>query len=245
MMNMVPPTSLRESAIATVAGWIVGGRFRPGDTLPIESDLETELGVSRTVVREALRSLVAKGLVLTGPRVGTRVRPYAEWNLFDADVIAWRLDAGVDAAFVRDLLELRLAIEPTAARLAAGAADPADVAAIEDAYRRMGYSVEGRGNYLSSDLAFHTAILKAAHNQFITGLVPVFTGYLRVSFRLSVKNRTRARASLPAHLRLLRAIAAHKPAVAERAAIALIETARGDIEADIASDEHFLVEGIA
>ena len=232
---MASTPHLQRDTVGRIAQWIVGGRFRPGDTLPIETAMGSELAVSRTVIREALKALTAKGMVHTGPRVGTRVQPYAAWNLFDPDVVAWRLDAGVDAAFVRDLLELRLAIEPVAARLAARAATPADVAAIREAFAGMTASVDGRGNYLRNDLAFHTAVLNAAHNQFIAGLVPVFSGYLRVSFRLSVKSRTSARSSLPAHRRLLDAIAAHKPRVAEKAAAALIETARRDIEADIAT----------
>ena len=71
-----------------------------------------ELAVSRTVVREALKMLTAKGMVVTGPRVGRRVRPRSAWNHFDPDIVNWRLEAGVDAAFVRDLMELRLALEP-------------------------------------------------------------------------------------------------------------------------------------
>lgn len=238
---MATSTQLQRDTIGRIARWIIAGRFRPGDTLPIESAMGNELAVSRTVIRESLKALTAKGMVSTGPRVGTRVKPHAAWNLFDPDVVAWRVDAGVDAGFVRDLVELRLAVEPVAARLAARAASSEDVAAIKDAFARMKASVEGGGNYLHSDLAFHTAVLNAAHNQFIAGLVPVFSGYLRVSFRLSVKSRMSARNSLPAHERLLDAIVARKPTVAARAASALIERARRDIEADIASDEHVLV----
>lgn len=231
-----------KDTVERIADWIVGGRFHPGDTLPIESAIGEELAVSRTVVREALKALVAKGLVITGPRVGTRVRPVADWNLFDPDVLDWRMRAGVDAAFIRDLVELRLAIEPAAARLAARAADDEDIVAIRTAYRGMVDAVAGRGSYLLADLAFHEAVLRATHNQFIAGLVPAFSALLRVSFRLSVKSRANAQASLPMHERLAEAIFARDSAAADRASTTLIESARRDIENDIAGEPGFAFE---
>src|SRR5512139_332648 len=112
----------KQATVDQIASWVFSGRYGPGDTLPIEPAIGEELAVSRTVVREALKTLGAKGLVVCGPRRGTRVRPRSAWNHFDPDVVNWRLEAGVDETFVRDLFELRLAIEPAAARLAARAA---------------------------------------------------------------------------------------------------------------------------
>ena len=66
-----------------------------------------ELGVSRTVVREAVKSLIAKGLLRTGPKVGTRVLPPEQWNWFDPDVVVWQSKAGLTREFLRDLQELR------------------------------------------------------------------------------------------------------------------------------------------
>ena len=77
------------------------------------------LGVSRTVVREAVKSLVAKGLLVTGPKLGTRVLPEEHWNWFDPDVVAWQSKAGLTREFLRDLQELRRVVEPAAVRLAA------------------------------------------------------------------------------------------------------------------------------
>ena len=73
-------TQRRHASVDKIASWIVGGRFAPGDSLPIEPAIGEELAVSRTVVREALKTLTAKGLVVTGPRLGTRVRPRSAWN---------------------------------------------------------------------------------------------------------------------------------------------------------------------
>ena len=83
---------------------IVAGRYAAGMSIPPEPILCDELGVSRTAVREAVKSLIAKGLVTTGPKVGTRVSTEEHWNWFDPDVIAWKSKAGITAAFLRDLL---------------------------------------------------------------------------------------------------------------------------------------------
>lgn len=222
---------LHAPAVDRIAAWIVGGRFAPGDTLPIEPAIGDELGVSRTVVREAIKTLAAKGMVVAGRRVGTRVRARADWNHFDPDVVRWRLAAGVDDRFVRDLIELRRAIEPAAARLAACAATPADLAGATEALRDMTSAAHGRGDYLAADLDFHTRLLTATHNQFVAGMVPALSALLSVSFKLSVTSLAGARASLPAHRRVLDAIAARAPARAEAAMVALIERTRDELGA--------------
>ena len=91
---------------------VVAGRYAVGAALPPEPLLCAELGVSRTVVREAVKSLVAKGLISTGPRVGTRVMPEEHWNWFDPDVVAWQSKAGLTPGFLRDLQDLRRVVEP-------------------------------------------------------------------------------------------------------------------------------------
>ena len=98
---------------------ILSGRYPVGASLPPEPLLCEEFGVSRTVVREAIKSLVAKGLLFTGPKVGTRVLPDADWNWFDPDVVAWQAQCGLTPEFLKDLQELRRVVEPAAVRLAA------------------------------------------------------------------------------------------------------------------------------
>ena len=99
---------------------IVSGHYAVGGALPPEPMLCETLGVSRTVVREAVKSLVAKGLLVTGPKLGTRVLPEEHWNWFDPDVVVWQSrDRPVAREFLRDLQELRRVVEPAAVRLAA------------------------------------------------------------------------------------------------------------------------------
>ena len=116
---------------------IVAGRYLPGTAIPPEPTLCDTLGVSRTVIREAVKSLVAKGLLITGPKLGTRVLPSDGWNWFDPDVVAWQSKAGLTREFLRDVQDMRRIVEPAAVRLAAERATAQDVAAIEAAYVGM------------------------------------------------------------------------------------------------------------
>ncbi len=226
---MTEPRSIHRVAVETIAGWILGGRYVPGTTLPTEPEIGSSLGVSRTIVREAIRTLAAKGMVSVGPRVGTRVRPRGDWNPFDPDIIRWRIALGIDSTFIRDLVELRLAIEPAAAALAARRAEAADIARLEKAYQAMAAAEDVEADWMPADLAFHGAILAGTHNQFFTALAPVIETVLRVSFHLSVSSRDSARSSLPYHDAVRRAITERQPEEAEASLRFLILSARRDM----------------
>src|SRR5512140_2063758 len=120
---VVIPTRRAHSNHAEVARSIgidiISGRLAEGARLPGDAELTATFGVSRPVLRESVKTLVAKGLLSTKARVGTVVRGRSAWNMFDADVLAWHLDVGIDRRFLSDLAEIRLAIEPRAAALAA------------------------------------------------------------------------------------------------------------------------------
>jgi len=121
---------------------IIAGQYPVGASLPPEPILCEQLGVSRTVIRESVKSLVAKGLIFTGPKVGTRVLPEEQWNWFDPDVIAWQAKAGLTPEFLRDLQALREVVEPAAVRLAAVRATEADIQALTAAYLGMKKAIE-------------------------------------------------------------------------------------------------------
>ena len=141
---------------------IVSGHYPAGTSLPPEPVLGESLGVSRTVVRESIKSLIAKGLITTGPKVGTRVQPEDQWNWFDPDVITWRSKAGITPEFLRDLQDLRRIVEPAAVRLAAQRATPADIADLEQAFAGMHHALHHGGDYVVHDLRFHQGLLRAA-----------------------------------------------------------------------------------
>jgi DNA-binding FadR family transcriptional regulator len=238
------PKSFHAAVVDRLAAMIIGEEQGMRSQLPTEAELCLSMGVSRTILREAVKTLAAKGMLITGPRTGTRPLPPSQWNLLDPDVIRWRLDAGVDQTFVRDIIELRLAIEPEAARLAGLRATHQDIDALQRAYGTMEKAVmTGAGGYLEGDLAFHEAILTATHNQFYAALAPAVNALLGVSFRFSVKSRDSARSSLPHHKAVADAIAHGDGAGAESMIRALIASARSDIETDMARDDFLLTDG--
>jgi len=214
---------------------IVAGRYAAGASIPPEPALCAELGVSRTVVREAVKSLIAKGLMTTGPKVGTRVLSSDHWNWFDPDVIVWQTKAGLTAEFLRDLLDLRRVVEPAAMRLAALRATPQDIAEIELAYAGMRRAVEEGGDYVTYDLRFHQGLLRASRNRMLVQMSKALGALLRTSFEISTRRKNGPRISLPMHREVLDAVMAHDPDRAEKAIQQLIDGARNDIEGVLAS----------
>jgi GntR family galactonate operon transcriptional repressor len=210
---------------------VLGNGTAPGDTLPDESALSERFGVSRTVVREAIKVLASKGLVETRPKVGTQVRPRRYWNLLDSDVLAWRYETGPDEGFLEDISEVREIIEPPAAALAAERATLDEVAEILAWCDRMNDAAADDGNdYIDADMAFHTAILDACHNDLLAQLSDTITMALRLSRRLTVSVAGSSLAAMPAHWAVAHAIRDHEPRAAERAMHELLCTTARDIE---------------
>jgi DNA-binding FadR family transcriptional regulator len=142
---------------------IVSGRFSAIDGLPNEGVLSSELKISRTAVREAIKMLTAKGLVGSRPRRGTEVRPVSDWNLLDSDVLRWLRESPPDRRIVIELLELRLGFEPEAA---ARRADATQLARIGEAYGFMRESAAGNYDPVEADCRFHESIIAATNNRF-------------------------------------------------------------------------------
>jgi DNA-binding FadR family transcriptional regulator len=99
----------------TIGMDIIVGRYPEGTGLPRDAKLTSMFDVSRTVLRESVKTLSAKGLLSSKAGVGTWVRERSAWNMFDPDVLGWHLEAGIDKRFLRDLADIRLAVEPRAA----------------------------------------------------------------------------------------------------------------------------------
>jgi len=144
-----------------------------------ELELCRHLNVSRTVLRESIKVLAAKGLVDVRPKVGIRVLPRNHWNLFDPDLLAWQQERGVDDVFARNLCEVRLIVEPAAARLAATRATDDEIVLLEDSFREMERNVRNREAYIIADVKFHSGIIDACHND----LLMQMNLTIRVAFR--------------------------------------------------------------
>ncbi|ALL66814.1 GntR family transcriptional regulator [Paraburkholderia caribensis MBA4] len=223
--------TLHRQVLNQMGEQICSGKFAPGDILPAEPVLAEQMQVSRITIRETMKSLSAKGMLQVRRRYGTIVLPRSQWQLFDPDVITWRARAGtVDAGLIQDLMELRLIIEPNAARLAARRATDEDRVAVRRAFKAMERAVAGHGEYVPADLAFHGAILTACHNQFVQQMQSALSAILRTSFELSSEIAGGPARSLPMHEALCVAIEKGDEAAAEAAVLTLIERAEKDFE---------------
>jgi DNA-binding FadR family transcriptional regulator len=199
---------------------IVTGEFA-GKIFPTEADLAKQFDVSRSVTREAVKMLTAKGLLSARPRQGTIVQPETSWNLFDPDVLRWLLERKFSISLLRQFSELRVSIEPAAAELAARTATADGLALIDAGYRRMVAAEAGQDDTLDADIAFHVAILEASGNPFYAQFRDVVATALRTSIRFT--NRFKGRtASLPAHKAVRDAIEARDSAAAEAAMSSII-----------------------
>lgn len=214
---------------------IVSGEFEAGSQLPNEADLAARLAVSRGGVREAIKALAAKGLVEPRPRLGTRVLPRPEWNLMDRDVIEWHGHAP-DHTFLNDLMELRIMVEPGAARLAAERADEQLISQLETAYTGMAahadHLPDDEESFVAADLAFHLTILRASGNQLIEQLGRLLETGLHHALEATSHLPGGVRATLPLHKAVLNAIRTGKPAAAERATTRLLDTTMAAIRDD-------------
>lgn len=129
---------------------IVGGAYEPREGLPTEAELCVRFGVSRTAVREAVKMLSAKGLVSSKPRQGISVMPQDAWNIFDSDVLQWLLEGNPSLTVLKEFFQMRIAIEPEAAALAARYARPERIEALGNALERM-HSEAGHGEAARKD----------------------------------------------------------------------------------------------
>jgi DNA-binding FadR family transcriptional regulator len=187
---------------------IVTGQYSKDNPFPIEADLREQLGVSRSVLREAVKMLTAKGLLGARPRLGTFVQPEERWNLLDPDVLRWLLERKVSLDLLIEFAEVRLAIEPAAAGLAARFAGPKGKAAIARAIARMQAAERGEDDPLASDIAFHVAVLHASGNRFYSQLSELTETALRVSINATNKLKGVRIASAADHKKVADAILA-------------------------------------
>jgi DNA-binding FadR family transcriptional regulator len=215
-----------------IGSWIVDGRVAPGQTLPPEPELCVSLGVSRGALREAMKALAAKGMVEMRPRTGTAVREQRHWNFLDGAVLRWSAVSDRDA-LLQNLWELRLAVEPAAARLAARRATAEDRAVIAGACEGM-HAANIAGEHVAfndADVEFHTALLHASHNELYGSLNNALSLALRVSFDITSRVPGGPHATLPRHQAIADAVAHGDEEAASRAAEQLMQSVPTDFKA--------------
>ena len=210
---------------------IVTGVRPPGVLLPGELELAEQRGVSRSVVREALRMLAAKGLLESRPKAGTRVRDRQHWNLLDPDLLAWMFEGSPPLHFVRSLFQLRLIVEPAAAELAAVGRSARQLSRLGHALERMNSAGLAAPEGQAADQQFHTIILEATGNELLMSLAGTISSAVRWTTFFKYRASRKPHDPMPAHRALFEAIAESDGAAARRATTNLIERALLDTEA--------------
>ncbi len=185
---MVLHYSLREQVLHAIGIRIISGELQPGDVLPKEDTLSKEYGVSRTVIREAVKGLAARGLVESRPKVGTIIRPRSDWQMLDPAVLEWVAASEKSGDFMYHLAEVRAAIEPATAELAARHATPEDIARMREAYVQLENSIDhdDQDAWALADLAYHESIVAAAHNEFLAYIIRALRKPLQSKRRINI-----------------------------------------------------------
>ncbi|KMT64472.1 FadR/GntR family transcriptional regulator [Catenovulum maritimum] len=194
---------------------IVAGTFEPGSLIDDENKLADRYQVSRVVIRDAVKILVGKGLLDVRRGIGTKVRPRDQWVLWDDDVLAWHISAPPCPAFLKQLMDIRLAFEPKAARWAAERASDQDISAIEAAILSMEANKNSIDKFIVADAHFHKAVLRAAHNEFLSSMEGVIYSALLVSVQITNQDAAQNEASIPFHREVYQAILDKDAALAE------------------------------
>jgi DNA-binding FadR family transcriptional regulator len=203
-----------HSALAQdIGSRILRGDFKPGSSLPNEAHWCRVFKVSRSAVREAMKMLIAKGLVVSRPKIGSRVEPRERWNLLDRDVLAWYGSVPDQKRFLMSVQQMRYIFEPEAAALAARHRTQGQLVEIETACREMGEaaSLETR---TSADVRFHLAILRAAGNEFLVPFGFLIESGLAHVFEHTTRHIVDVREAQSLHEKIARAIREKRPRVA-------------------------------
>jgi DNA-binding FadR family transcriptional regulator len=212
---MAAKTSTRGqvAAVVDILGYrIAAGQYQALETLPVEQELADSLEVGRNALREAVKVLSGKGLISTAPRSGTRVRQREDWNMLDPDILRWHADPDIASEkFMLDLIEMRRIVEPKAAELAAVRASRDDVASILSAYEMMAASGDDEVRRIDADIQFHSAILRASHNEVLTHFRHAIEAYLKAHSRMGRELSAAAkRRDLERHQQIAMAVATGK-----------------------------------
>ena len=187
---------------------IIKGEYKPGDTLPNEDNLCKQFDVSRGALREATKLLTQKGLIRVRPKIGTVVQPPPEWNLFDAEILSWKLETIDKADFLKKITEVRRIIESQAAKLAAKRAGDAELALLRDCYDKMeqALNIESEYDYetyLQLDMAFHMAILDACLNELLARIGHTMRQAVVAARKADIQDFGIQRESLIYHLQII------------------------------------------
>ena len=164
---------------------ILAGEYEAGSILPGEIELGEQFGVSRTAVREAVKMLAAKGMLLPRPRIGTRVMPQTNWNFLDQELLTWWMTRDNFDQVMEHFLILRRLLEPQACSLAAMNASEKQRALLASLMAEMRELHEdfNRERWIQVDTQFHQLIYEASGNPFLMSFANLFSSVYHSYFR--------------------------------------------------------------
>jgi DNA-binding FadR family transcriptional regulator len=172
--------SNQDNIAAVLGAEILSGERKPGDRMPSDADMLKRFGVSRVVTREVIKTLAAKGMVVSKMKLGTIVLDPSHWNWLDPDVLSWRVSVGLDLEFMAQITAVRRAVEPAAAALAAANHSRADIARLREAVAAMAQAKNARRQFAEADLHFHMAVSAISRNPFFQSFTGVISTALSV-----------------------------------------------------------------
>lgn len=233
-MNEQSPAASRprvkNNVVNALAVDIATNIYANGTFLPRENDLCEHYGVSRTVIREALKVLESKGMVRARPRVGTLVCERDEWNILDPQVIEWLGDEVFRLNLLNCILETRQVIEPVAARLAAERATVQEIADLEQAWQMMHDANGDLIAFTEADTLFHSRLLKASHNQVFYQLSHSINSALKYSLQTTNEAAATCTEALERHRQLVEALRMRDKDAAEEHALKILDLASRDLK---------------
>ncbi|REL34412.1 FadR/GntR family transcriptional regulator [Thalassotalea euphylliae] len=232
-MRSSPKHNLTHQLTHNLGMAIVKGDYPVGSGLPSEADLCLQYDVSRSATREAVKMLSAKGLISSRPKQGILVLPESSWNMFDTDVLSWILNSKPSLTLLKEFTQVRAAIEPEAAALAALNASDEQIAEIEKALSRMADADKGLDDPLDADIAFHTAILLASGNRFIAQLTDFIGTALRVSIRYTNRIKGVPGADVQKHADIFNTIQTRNPEQARECVSTILDEALSLIDSQL------------
>lgn len=219
---------IRGAVLQALGRAVLAGDYQPGEVLPGEVAHASELGVSRGAYREAVQALIAKGLVESKPKTGTRILPRGRWNMLDPDVLAWAFSGTPDLRLLRSLFELRAVIEPFAARLAAERRSDEDLTIMDAALLDMDRLTLADEQGLAADRRFHETILNASDNDALIALSSGIAAGVEWSTRFKQRKRALPRDPVPEHRLVFEAIAEGDGETASQRMKTLVQNALDD-----------------
>lgn len=201
---------------------ILGGEFAPGSLLPNEAEWGKLFGASRTAVREALKTLTAKGLIISRPKVGSRVQPRTRWNILDRDVLDWHHAAIDKRAFMLSIQEVRRLVEPGVAALAAKKRSPQQLTRLVTALAGM-TTAKSVQDVVSADVEFHEALMAAANNELLVPFGIIIEKALGTLFDFTTQRNPRYTQAVKLHEKILRAVVSSDTEAARKAMLGLLD----------------------